>query len=504
LTLTIDKGTSNEMTMVLKPVAGSDLTVAGYIAGVTYALADTDAVSGRRLGGGQHTFQIDASDGMSSAAPYMGVGPLLLIPYFDNFRLVPWTEANAANPGTTASAVTSAVVGDQVLIVGNLSFPKNSDTNTTAPIAVDNITIELLKPDGTQLTLEASAVPVNWTGPLDLKSGYAKAKAVDAAFATGNGLTLTASGEWIVSASWPGNSVWDKADTIDREARVSVGGPMRTIAVSDPSMPADSPPIVDMITPPRIISSTDPGRIFGYERALDMRIVRWDPAIGAYFRYVSQGQFPELRPGEAIWIKPKSSYPADAITQAQVDITGLLALGNPEVTPDYTKQHRLINTFVKDYTRNTTTAKLDPCDIQLRRGWNQFGSIFVNWKKNSSGGIVLPRQDVGIPFSEVKVRYLNETKSLSEAAAAGWIRDYAWRYDAVNHRYVLVSATAAGAERVLTSWNGCWIRAFVDCVLIIDPNTSYNGTGLFSLHGESNATISKQQDELDSPPAIPE
>jgi hypothetical protein len=190
--------------------------------------------------------------------------------------------------------------------------------------------------------------------------------------------------------------------------------------------------VVDGIAPPRVGGSGDAGSICGYEREVAMQVVRWDPSVGAYLRYDVQGQFPTLTPGDAIWIKPKTTYPSDPITRSQVE-TGLLSLGNPEAAPDYTKEYRLIRAFVKDYTRDTTTGKVNPCFIQLRRGWNQFGNIFYNWKK-SDGVAVTPRVDVGIPISEVKVKYLNDTKTLAEAATAGWIRDYAWAYDAVGHR----------------------------------------------------------------------
>ncbi len=61
----------------------------------------------------------------------------------------------------------------------------------------------------------------------------------------------------------------------------------------------------------------------------------------------------------------------------------------------------------------------------------------------------------------------------------------------------------AGAERVLKAWSGYWIRAFVDCELIIDPNTTYNGltsTGISAGIARESIMIEK----LDAPPALPE
>jgi hypothetical protein len=95
---------------------------------------------------------------------------------------------------------------------------------------VDNITIKITKPDGTQLTLDASATLVNWTGALEVH--YVKAQNVDPAFVTGDSMTLTGSGDGVVNASWPGNSVWDAASTEGSDAMVSVDGPMGTVAVA--------------------------------------------------------------------------------------------------------------------------------------------------------------------------------------------------------------------------------------------------------------------------------
>ena len=98
--------------------------------------------------------------------------------------------------------------------------------------------------------------------------------------------------------------------------------------------------------------------------------------------------------------------------------------------------------------------------------------------------------------------YLNEEKSLSEAAAEGWVRDYAWRYDPDERDYVLVQAGTANAEQVLKVWHGYWIRAFVPCHLIINPNTSYNGASAASM--SATAARPASFESLDVPPPPPE
>jgi hypothetical protein len=113
-----------------------------------------------------------------------------------------------------------------------------------------------------------------------------------------------------------------------------------------------------------------------------------------------------------------------------------------------------------------------------------------------------PREDVGIPIGEVTVRYLGQTKTLTAAKTAGWISDVAWRYDAEDRGYVRVHATAAGAETTLKAWSGQWIRAYVNCELIIDPNTAYNGATATVLSSFANETASRET--LDMPPPPPE
>ena len=53
-----------------------------------------------------------------------------------------------------------------------------------------------------------------------------------------------------------------------------------------------------------------------------------------------------------------------------------------------------------------------PCTISLKTGWNQFGNIFFNWKKDGSGDDILPRVDVGIPISGLSVVTYSESDEI--------------------------------------------------------------------------------------------
>ena len=711
LTLIVDDGTAAEqrfmMTMVPLTASNSSLKTTPAYDGNEY----TDPVdpnnptatryqhiwpvfqvkvAGKKLGPGDHTYTVAATDGSLEATvdPVRKSGPTLMVPYF-KLKIV----SKDGEPITDRS-----IVGSEVLIQGKMYFPYT--TSDQVPSSISNITIQVTKPDSTTLSLNASLTnvvandptnPTNWQGDITVTYNGN----LDPSLVTGQSLTLTASGMWTFGATWPGDSSYDGATTDTNwdgqndQVRITVAGPCRTIAVTDPLNPATSTPIADMITPPMLIGATSPGAIFGYDRAIPLRVVKWVPSSSQYFWYDVGGVFPALQPGDAVWVKPNigtssatgSGYPAaeslgftytlgvaptsstlvpmngtyashingvylnssktgtnyyvhasasvpfkagaDQIvltsalpsnttlvyvdyvgSQSSVD-EGWTALDNPAVQrvvvdgdPRYIhSQYRLIKVAAQAYSVQTAASGstivdddtklplLKPCTISLTTGWNQFGNIFFNWKKTwqagtpaadtgvpgvasaksskvmdidqwnvvpvdtSSIGKVLgvylnqqltgtnyyqpgistqpyklgdssihlttsipasttkvyikyeqyPREDIGIPLSEVHVTHLGERKTLAQAKAAGWVTDYAWRYDATQHNYTMVSPTASGAERVLKAWSGYWIRCYVDCQLEIDPNTTYNGESTVS----AASVGTRSGESLEMPPPAP-
>jgi hypothetical protein len=585
MTLVIDPGTASEQRLKLTKAPGEP-TTPDYRAGVNYQT--TQAVSGRKLGSGQHSYTVEASDGtadtgllmtgsvvtsdalLKTVAPstpadigtvvgvyrerdirnktnyfvaadgvtkgqfvngqiklarslpsgtttvyihYAARGPVLLIPYFTDFRAV---DA-ASNPPETAAGITESVVGQEVLFVGNLKFPYNTLTNP--PTQINDITVQISKPDGTAVSLSGSITSyqdetetlADGTTRKIASVGRIKVsypQGADPSLVTGKSFTLTASGQWTISVSWPGDSSWDPASTQGREVRISVGGLMRTVAVTDPTMPDTSTPLVDMITVPKILGSPDVGRVFGYDSALEMQIVRWDPSSRTYFRYGAAGAVPGSLAGSGNMDQAEAVVSCGDHQPEHAGSGVCWPSAIPETPLTSQMKYRVLRAFVKDYTKDAVTGQAEPCGIALRTGWNQFGSIFFNWKRSASGAEISPRVDVGIPISELKVRYLNETKSLADAAAAGWIRGYAWRWDAVQRQYVLVSPTAAGAERVVKAWSGYWIRAFVDCELVVPSTTRYNGETLGAapraLKSPADGGPAVAGEELDTPPPAPE
>jgi hypothetical protein len=453
-----------------------------------------------------HSYEIQASDGLLFATPVGASNvPIHLAPRFEQIRVV---SADALNPDT-AVGLTAASVGDNVLIVGRIKFPKYA---STIPASGDQLTLKIIKPDGSVIQLvgnvamqPAATDPAFWIGKIRVLS---YPKDVDPALITGENLTLSDGGEWKFGAIRLTDATWDpvETDTVmdgwNDGFKIQVGGPMRVMAVSDMANPSTSTPLVDMVTPAMVIADGDIGRIFGYDWAAQMQIVRWDPTTRIYFRY-GNNSFPQLNPGDAVWIKPMISYSPEMVTQVSIDSGLLTAPEGIALLGD--RQYRVIHSLSKAYPtqRNATSGlmELAPCVIPLNTGWNQFGNIFRNWKKDASDNPVLPRQDVGIPFSELRVRYLNQELSIADARLAGWIRNYAWRFDAPTRSYVLVDATEPGAERVIKAWSGFWIKAFVDCDLVIDPNTSYNG-GVISTTA-ANSLADTSLSSFDTPPTVP-
>ena len=95
-----------------------------------------------------------------------------------------------------------------------------------------------------------------------------------------------------------------------------------------------------------------------------------------------------------------------------------------------------------------------------KAGWNIIGNPFlspVQWN-----------------VANILVNNGSSTKSLSDAKTAGWCADYAWGWkqsssDPTKGSYVLVydASVVSGVEGSLKPWNGYWLKAAVDCELIL-------------------------------------
>jgi len=95
-----------------------------------------------------------------------------------------------------------------------------------------------------------------------------------------------------------------------------------------------------------------------------------------------------------------------------------------------------------------------------RTGWHMIGVPYpVSWGNDGS----------------VTVAKYGETKSLAEAAAAGWIDERIWMYNAITGAY---QAIGLEAGLILDSWVGYWVQAHVSgLVLHFAPSGSAVNTG---------------------------
>ncbi|MDO8587250.1 MAG: hypothetical protein Q7T82_09440 [Armatimonadota bacterium] len=273
-------------------------------------------------------------------------------------------------------------------------------------------------------------------------------------------MAMDQSGEWTIDAHWAGDAT---NDPLDGQLIIDVTAPTHTVTANR----------YDMVCPPVYAADGEPDPLFGQYPdnspsslwiATRLQITRWSPAEGVYKVYGRDPTFPRLNAGSAFWVKPSKFWAGTSNTYA------LEPFG------------RLV-----DQTQSYT--------LTLPRGWNQFGSVFMQ----------------PIPWSAVEVVYNTQKMSLSAAARAGLIRDYAWGYDGT--QYFLVHATyeTANVRRQLEPWIGYWIRVLaVDgCELVIPapggggPPPAPGPAGLDrAVHLEATP-VAPVLNESDYPPPVP-
>ncbi|MDO8683566.1 MAG: hypothetical protein Q7N50_08800 [Armatimonadota bacterium] len=269
-------------------------------------------------------------------------------------------------------------------------------------------------------------------------------------------LVMSYSGTWTIAADWDGD---ENNDPIHSEETVEVDAPSYDITANS----------WDMICPPLAVESGDPADLFGRYPddspgsvwvANSLRVTRYRPSTNSYVVY-GVNPFPMLQPGDAFWIKP-SKYWLEAATTYPLEAYGRLL----------------------DQTQ--------PCEITLSRGWNQFGSVYM-----------LP-----INWSSVQVNYNGQLMSMSSAARAGYIRDFAWGWSGAAYFYVHATSTRTDVEvrRILEPWKGYWIRSLVDeCKLVLNPPSVSAASTSSSTRAES---LSASPDSVtiessDGPPPPP-
>jgi subtilisin family serine protease len=197
--------------------------------------------------------------------------------------------------------------------------------------------------------------------------------------------------------------------------------------IASPNLPITFSPGLHMISFPARTISKDMGEIFGAIEPSDLRLARWNPALGEGGQYVVYSDAPAssfLRQelGRGFWYR--TSVP-------------------------------------KTLTLAGMPAPEGNVRVPLRPGWNQVGNPYL---------AEIPMA-YAVADSGAKVHVLGRTYSLREAADRGYIRDYVWRYDPLSNSYRLISSdpVATWAEQCVPRNAGFFVLAFQDAELEL-PN----------------------------------
>ncbi|MCC6485791.1 MAG: hypothetical protein IT209_13200 [Armatimonadetes bacterium] len=437
---------SGVATPLLLAPHGSD-----WINGVSYSATT-------KLPGGSHTFYVEASDGIETTrlpgetgsfdGPRVNTAPTLTNGYVtpttggaSTTFLYSVTYADVDNDAPAFNSVKVLIDGQPFTMTKLYSWdinyvdgavyrysttlsPGTHNYKFQASDGVDLVSSDLVSGSptvsSTGLTVNASPNPVTLGDVVTLSGQVTPARATQIllTFTRPSSSTFTRTVSTGASGAYSTEITADDVGQWVVTAR-DVNGDGTTVTLSPPLVVSSASlrvqgGVVDMISVPVATLTGDPATIFGADAARALHIVRWDPFTAAYQFYGQSAIFPVLAAGSGFWIKP--------------DATVTLGL----------------NGALSDQNQ--------PVVVSVLPGWNQIGSGFVR----------------AVNWGATKVRYQNQTVSLSQAAANGWVRDFAWGYNPGAKSYFLVRAPG-GDVATLDPYRGYWFRAFVACDLLIQP-----------------------------------
>jgi len=343
------------------------------------------------------------------------------------------------NPGVRQGWVTFTVMpkldlttGTQVANSASVSFDYDTPVSTpTHTYTIDG------GPPTSSVTALASvqsnpSFTVHWSGTDDAGGSGIATYSV---YVSDNGGAYTAwqSNTTAVSAQFTGavgHSYAFYAVAVDHVGNVEYPPDTPQATTSVAILRATFPAGIVMVSIPGFPTSADPA-VVGFDGT---SWYRWNPASTGYIGYGSD-------PGQYTWLTPSASVPGRGYW-AKFAAETTTSLGGNIVPID-----------------QPYTIHLDP---GAHSGWIQIGCPFIAdclWRIKDMNVLKVVRNGV--------------SKTVSDAATAGWIGDYAWSFG--QNGYELVydpTVSSAGATDRIKAWSGYWVKANVACDFVVGPPTA--------------------------------
>ena len=310
-----------------------------------------------------------------------------------------------------------------------------SPRDDSAPDAVDTLVARDTQADeGRSITLTW----IGYTGPADLTAFRVYRATTDFTDITDDGVvpitsvTNPAARNYVDQAADPDDpdsepkdltDYWYAVTAIDEAnneiTAVTAVGPVQ----SAPNLSITFSLGLQMITIPAAPVENDPMSVFGLTDPTEMEFARYDPLTQSYRTLQAAPADPalEIVPGRGFWL--------DRPIPSLISVAGHVVEDIESVVP-------------------------------LDQGWNIIGSPY----------------DAAYPFVEIDVRDALGTDE--DITASNQVRKYAWRYDAFERSYKLISPLMPNGQDTLPARESMWVYAFVPGIgLVFDNNVAVTAAG---------------------------
>jgi len=327
--------------------------------------------------------------------------------------------------GTTYNVTVTGLTATGTVIASipaGVAHDENGISNAASTYTDRTVTYDITAPTLT-ITKPTAAASCTWN-TMNFRCGGTASDTVglgSITWTTGGGDSGAATGTNVWSAT--GIDIAGGHDVVTVTATDAAGNSTTDTVGVDviPAVPGDLWGSLTMIGLPIIPYDSDPKLEVGFNSDY---WVLYDTASGAYVKYPSNLTWfsdAGATPGRGFWASFAS---APAVPYGMV--------------PDQTQ----------------------PVTIQLEPGWNLVGQPFIStvtWDRTA-----------------IMVNDGNQTRTLADARALGWLKDYAWGWEpdtasSAGGAYYLVAdpSVISGATSDMVPWRSYWIKADVECDLIL-------------------------------------